>query len=425
MLISSLFGPANRHLQIIIGFLCLLWLVTLFLSVSKLSTSNSAQTDSHVAAFQSQVQRLNQALEHMDQSRQMIDEMRVGIDEHLGRLEAAEPGQERDEVLQEIETKILTSIRDELLHGGGGFDKKLLASHMGNGAPENEYELLRRRVSTNVDEFWNLAKSELQKVDKGSATKQNNNNLAATLNLMAEHKDSLLNDLEKLRHVDGYESWREQEAKDLSELVQKRLHYLQNPDDCQKARKLVCRLNKGCGYGCQIHHVVYCFIMAYATERTLILKSQGWRYNKAGWDQVFKPISDNCLKGDGVSHSTWPASPDTQVVTLSIIDSLNPRPPQLPLAIPADLAPRLTRLHGDPIVWWIGQFLKYLLQFQPKTQEMIDAGISKLNFRGPIVGVHIRRTDKVGTEAAMHTVEEYMTAVEDYYKRREQVCTLA
>lgn len=83
-----------------------------------------------------------------------------------------------------------------------------------------------------------------------------------------------------MKRNDGYESSRQSEAKSLSNLVQKRLHYLQNPPDCSKARKLICKLNKGCGYGCQLHHVVYCFIMAYATERTLILQSKGWRYHK-------------------------------------------------------------------------------------------------------------------------------------------------
>lgn len=31
--------------------------------------------------------------------------------------------------------------------------------------------------------------------------------------------------------------------------------------------------------------------------------------------------------------------------------------------------------------------------------------------------VHIRRTDKVGTEAAFHSVDEYMSAVEEYFKQ--------
>ena len=33
--------------------------------------------------------------------------------------------------------------------------------------------------------------------------------------------------------------------------------------------------------------------------------------------------------------------------------------------------------------------------------------------------VHIRRTDKVGTEAAFHPVDEYMQHVEEYYKQQQ------
>ena len=33
--------------------------------------------------------------------------------------------------------------------------------------------------------------------------------------------------------------------------------------------------------------------------------------------------------------------------------------------------------------------------------------------------MHIRRTDKVGTEAAYHSVEEYMQHVGEYYDRLE------
>lgn len=63
---------------------------------------------------------------------------------------------------------------------------------------------------------------------------------------------------------------------------------------------------KGCGYGCQLHHAVYCMMVAYGTKRTLILKSKGWRYHKAGWDEVFKPISDSCTDPYGESASNWP-----------------------------------------------------------------------------------------------------------------------
>ena len=57
--------------------------------------------------------------------------------------------------------------------------------------------------------------------------------------------------------------------------MQRRLHHLQNPKNCSSARKLVCSFDVFCGFGCQVHHAMYCFMVAYASERTLILQSQG------------------------------------------------------------------------------------------------------------------------------------------------------
>lgn len=251
-----------------------------------------------------------------------------------------------------------------------------------------EYEQLRRRVGSNVDEFWNYVNFEVNKIQE-KLSPSNTEVLPLIknfLNLAAENKKSLMIDMEKMKMSDGFETWRHDESKNLSDLVQRRLTALQNPQDCNTAKKLICRLNKGCGYGCQLHHVVYCFIMAYATERTMILKSKGWRYHKGGWEEVFKPVSQTCTDSNGISHASWPGTSNTQVLTIPIIDSLNPRPPFLPLAIPADLAPRMIKLHGDPIVWWIGQFLKYLIKPQPATQNMLEQAIEKLGFKTPIVG---------------------------------------
>lgn len=55
---------------------------------------------------------------------------------------------------------------------------------------------------------------------------------------------SLIHDIEKIAEVDGYAAWREKESNDLSALVQERFRHLQNPKICDKARKLVCGLNK-------------------------------------------------------------------------------------------------------------------------------------------------------------------------------------
>ncbi|XP_044727696.1 alpha-(1,6)-fucosyltransferase [Chrysoperla carnea] len=228
-------------------------------------------------------------------------------------------------------------------------------------------------------------------------------------------------DLVNLAEVDGYQSWREKEFEKLSNLIQRRLEYLQNPADCHKAKKVVCNLNKGCGYGCQLHHLVFCLTMAYGTERTLILQSKGWRYNKAGWDEIFQPVSNSCstYHYDTSIVEQWPGENDPEIIHLSIIDNLIPTPEYVPPAIPEDISARLIRLHGDPIVWWVGQMLKYLLRPQQSLAEKLQQATRNLNFKSPIVGIHVRRTDKIGTEAAFHSIEEYMSHVNDYYDRLE------
>lgn len=111
------------------------------------------------------------------------------------------------------------------------------------------------------------------------------------------------------------ESERTRQLKQLSEYVQKKIHQLQNPENCKTARKIVCNLNKGCGFGCQIHHLVYCTIISMATGRTLILNSESWRYvnrhyarsfkSKPLWDMAFKPLSNSCLSDSGSSRGNW------------------------------------------------------------------------------------------------------------------------
>ena len=43
-----------------------------------------------------------------------------------------------------------------------------------------------------------------------------------------------------------------------------------------------------------MHHMLFCAMYAYGLQRTLIVNSSNWRYNKAGWDAVFLPVSETC-----------------------------------------------------------------------------------------------------------------------------------
>ncbi|KAK1796215.1 hypothetical protein P4O66_009286 [Electrophorus voltai] len=336
----------------------------------------------------------------------------------------------------------------------------------GEAGPGREQELYRRKVENGVRELWYFVRSEVKKLSHvDPATQQKRT--AMLLQDLGHQERSIMTDLHYLSQADGAGVWREKEARDLSTLVQNRISYLQNPQDCSKAHKLVCNINKGCGYGCQLHHVVYCFMIAYGTQRTLILESHGWRYSTGGWETVFRPVSDTCTDRTGASTGHWSGEDhdrDIQVVELPIVDSLHPRPPYLPLAIPEDLAPRLQRLHGDPSVWWVSQFVKYLVRPQAWLEKEMQEASVKLGFKHPVIGVrqlclwyagaviavfeprsypsehthqlpvqhafhvrrvlngqvHVRRTDKVGTEAAFHPIEEYMTHVEEQFRLMAQ-----
>lgn len=300
------------------------------------------------------------------------------------------------------------NLKESVDDGAGGVDL----------GPSLGYESARRSAYRDVKELWYFARAKLEGLAKtgGSGVEKA---VGDTLAELETRQQVVLLDLERIQSEDNWNDWRLNEAKDLSALVQARLKYLQNPADCSTARKLVCNLNKGCGYGCQIHHAIYCFLVAYGTERTLILKSKGWRYNKKGFEDVFLPLSETCTDQEGGSKSSWPGKEDTQVVELPIVDSVNPRPPWLPPAVPRDLVDRISRLHGDPIVWWVSQFLLYMLRPQPHLAEMLKTTENNFNFLHPVVGVHIRRTDKVGTEAAFHPVEEYMNHVLEWFRQYE------
>ena len=153
----------------------------------------------------------------------------------------------------------------------------------------------------------------------------------------------------------------------MSKQIENDLIQLQNPQDCSKAKKITCTM-KSCGFGCQMHHILYCLITAYATNRTLVINSNGWSYNNKGLDAYFKPLSDSCTSIDG-PITYWSGDLKTKQN-----DSLVFQIPEsylfkgedsafLPLSVPKKYLERISLFHGDPFVWWSGQILSYLMRF--------------------------------------------------------------
>jgi glycoprotein 6-alpha-L-fucosyltransferase len=88
---------------------------------------------------------------------------------------------------------------------------------------------------------------------------------------------------DSLRLNDGFDRLRIKESREVSDIILDKLEQLQNPPDCASANYLFCApfvKPDGvpmCGWGCMVHHAVYCFMAAYGTNRTLILDEQIFR----------------------------------------------------------------------------------------------------------------------------------------------------
>ena len=171
-----------------------------------------------------------------------------------------------------------------------------------NGAVQKRQETLGRlknrelRLETSTRELWLYLRDQLQTVNTPADTEDAKvkllHSVKEQLDLLSLHSSDVKDAIDSLVE----ENWRDTVARETTQLVQKRLHHLQNPENCNSTRKVLCRISKPCGFGCQIHHVAYCFIFAYATERMLVLDASGWRYS-GKWDAVFQPLSTSNCRG--------------------------------------------------------------------------------------------------------------------------------
>ena len=248
-----------------------------------------------------------------------------------------------------------------------------------------EFLATRRRAEKILKEQWYFVRSELSKINTSIAGQNVTSKLQQLMETLEDMHNVLYVNFENLATVDGQKEWAEKEHKFLCDLVQRRLHYLQHPKDCNSTKKLICQLNQGCGSGfsCQVHHLINCFVVAYGLERTLIVDSS-WN---SKWNSILKPFSENCSTYEG--HLVgWRgnASKTEQNVLLPLEANIYPRPKYLPLAIPKDLAGKIEKIHGYPSVWWIGQFAKYLFRYQPEVQDEMAKKRFSLGFKRPIVG---------------------------------------
>uniref|UniRef100_A0A915NLG5 GT23 domain-containing protein n=1 Tax=Meloidogyne floridensis TaxID=298350 RepID=A0A915NLG5_9BILA len=92
---------------------------------------------------------------------------------------------------------------------------------------------------------------------------------------------------------------------------------------------------------------------------------------------------------------------------------------------PTELKTFLLKYHSNPTLWFRGQLIKYIWKENELTLNATNQSVSRIPFEcgkknfvklterlmstltGPVVGIHVRRTDKI-SEAKFFNLEEYM-----------------
>ncbi|EEC04076.1 glycoprotein 6-alpha-L-fucosyltransferase, putative, partial [Ixodes scapularis] len=235
--------------------------------------------------------------------------------------------------------------------------------------------------------------------------------LAAISAEAREHVQLLAGNLKMLAHETGLTKRKRASLFKLKQHVRRSIEKNQNERNCSQV--LTCRLSNRYGFSSAIHDVLWCLVRGLQLGRPVVVDSEPWHYAPSGWSSVFLPLSFACPEKPD-PESRWPGEnsgtlvgPDAQRSSFRSVS----RARSAILELPPVLAEHLVLLHGDPYAWWFGQLMAYIMRPSKELLDLVGDAKRSLKFRSPIVGLHIRRTDKEA-EASFHQVEEYMEHVE-------------
>lgn len=267
---------------------------------------------------------------------------------------------------------------------------------------EDRYAAMLYKLQATVIDLRNFQVHRLRTLSKDG------DNGLATLSKSREFLRSMELDIENIKELGGMNRSIASNMLKLQSYVQERIHKLQNPGDCKRSPKLRCLLDNPHGVAAGIHDVLWCFVAGLRMGRTVILDSSQWHYTPGKeWEATFLPIAGPSCSDAGTNNSIEKGYPG--------YDSAPKERSQI-LDLPSTIVEPLVGNHGNPYAWWYGQIVNYAFRLQDSTRQKIEELKAAKGYAHPIVGVHIRQTDK-SREAAYHSVEEYMSHVEEYYAK--------
>ncbi|VDO59804.1 unnamed protein product [Schistosoma margrebowiei] len=281
------------------------------------------------------------------------------------------------------------------------------------------HESLRRRALNYIDEARYTLKNlrniftQLKKVNQKELDTETVSSIQASLVRYRQNIEETILHLQlilnKLGELDEFSQIRKNGLNRLSQRLQEKIQKQQNPSDCKMTKYVTFDFTNLCGLGCCMHQLIYCLQLALENERVLVLKKHHPGDIFREWlHQNMLPLSDKCSYLDSDKRS--------DSINCPWIVKVHKEHNWLPHVLPIDMNKELLRLHEAPFVWFAGQLAAYILRPKPHLAQLINVTLKSFKTSGdPVVGVHIRRTDKLIWEAQFHNLSEYMEHVDNFF----------
>ncbi|KAF7633599.1 hypothetical protein Mgra_00007008 [Meloidogyne graminicola] len=218
-----------------------------------------------------------------------------------------------------------------------------------------------------------------------------------------------------------------QQLKIIGEKIKSALDLLQNPTDCSNARIIL--PTQYCGFGCIMHQINYCLIIGSESGRTVIIENEETKIYKFNvkWSEVFEPIT-NC----SYTKHVKPFLPLNDYEEPGQIDRILYLKYRLYLhkeinvsrgfdVAPIEIKDSILKYTYNPILWFRGQLINYIWKENERIKKETNKILSEIRIEcGPVVGIHVRRTDKT-SEAKIHKLEAYMKWVNFWFDVHEAI----
>lgn len=232
---------------------------------------------------------------------------------------------------------------------------------------------------------------------------------------------------------------------DIGDEVRMKLFYMNHPKDCSHQKYLICEMDNGCGFGCQIHKLTTCLLLSYEMNRILIIDSRNWtKYHENNNEEYckrhlengkriddsytcfFQPLSNCTLSKEIVDNSPFYTEENEQrnekiMKIKSIVGAITfeiPGKPQLDRYwIPKDIKTILDKIGMEnQRNWFLGKLIEYLLR--PNSYILSEKSIIERIFSfdfNETVGLHVRRNDfKIYKNS--HEDHVYLAKIKNYYE---------